>query len=438
MTAPASGGPNDGRESGAFPGSAESVPRLPAGARDSPRSERACRQEGGGVSLACRRDPGDGRTPRDVRRSRKPARPGADGSGRDVRARRDGAHTGKHAPPAGPCSQPQDRGTGGGLGAGRRPWAHGGLLTAAFAACLAVGAPAPALDLAIPDTVTVAVETTDAASVRLPEAPWSQDALVAGTEGAIRKTVLRLPDAQWTSLQLIAPFRDRLEKAGYFQVFSCADAECGGFDFRFQLDLIGEPEMHVDLGNYRYLLMRHPSREPHSVAIVASPTSSSGNVHVTEVSSARFPETEPDAGDMEPEADDDADRAARAPGALAASLLQTGHAVLYALEFGSGSADLRSGPHPVLAELAAWLLDNPSARIVLVGHTDAKGSLEANTALSRRRAEAVAGRLAEAFDIDPSRLEAAGAGYLSPIKSNLTETGRTANRRVEAVLVSLE
>ena len=308
----------------------------------------------------------------------------------------------------------------------------------AFVIWLITATPTSALELALPNTVTVAVETSDAASVRLPEAPWSPGAVVPGTEGAIRKTVLRLPDAQWTTLQLIAPLRDELEEAGYVQVFSCANAECGGFDFRFQLDLIGEPDMYVDLGNYRYMLMRHPSREPHSVALVASPTTSAGNIHVTEVSSARFPVAEPGAESVEPEIEEDANHVTQRPGNLAASLLRRGHVVLDALEFGSGSADLGNGPYPVLAELAAWLLDNPSARIVLVGHTDSMGSLETNTTLSRRRAEAVAGRLIEAFGLDPSRIEAAGAGYLSPIESNLTEAGRTANRRVEAVLISVD
>ena len=326
----------------------------------------------------------------------------------------------------------------GGLGIKRRSCEQGGFVRLAPVICLVIAAPASALELAFPNTVTVAVETSASASARLPAAPWSPGIVVPGTEGAIRKTVLRLPGAQWTTLQLIAPLRVELERAGYVQVFSCADAECGGFDFRFQLDLIGEPDMYVDLGNYRYLLMRHPSEEPHSVALVASPTTSAGNVHVTEVSGAHFPEVAQDAEDVEAETEEDADHGTQRPGTLAASLLKRGHVVLDALEFGSGSADLGNGPYPVLAELAAWLLDNPSARIVLVGHTDSMGSLETNTTLSRRRAEAVAGRLIEAFGIDPSRLEAAGAGYLSPIESNLTDGGRTANRRVEAVLISVE
>ena len=38
--------------------------------------------------------------------------------------------------------------------------------------------------------------------------------------------------------------------------------------------------------------------------------------------------------------------------------------------------------------MAAWLQANPDGTIALVGHTDASGSLAANTALSERRAEA--------------------------------------------------
>ncbi len=310
----------------------------------------------------------------------------------------------------------------------------GRLVRIALSICLVFAAPASALELALPNSVIVAAETSDAASVRLPETPWSPGTVVPGTEGAIRKTVLHLPDVQWTSLQLIAPLRAQLEEEGYVPVFSCVDAECGDFDFRFQLDLIGEPDMYVDLGNYRYLLMRHPSREPHSIALVASPTTSAGNIHITEVSSARFPEVET----KDVETEEDAEDATQAPGTLVSTMLERGHVVLESLEFGSGSAELGSGPYPALAALAAWLVDNPSARIVLVGHTDAKGSLETNTSLSQRRAEAVADRLIKAFGIDPNRLDAVGVGFLSPVESNLTEAGRTANRRVEAVLVAVE
>ena len=72
---------------------------------------------------------------------------------------------------------------------------------------------------------------------------------------------------------------------------------------------------------------------------------------------------------------------------------------------------------------------------MLVGHTDTVGSLDANIALSRRRAEAVRARLVEAHGVDGARIDARGVGYLAPAVANDSDEGREANRRVEAVLL---
>jgi len=89
-----------------------------------------------------------------------------------------------------------------------------------------------------------------------------------------------------------------------------------------------------------------------------------------------------------------------------------------------------------LERLAAFLKDQPTVRIALVGHTDSVGSLQPNIALSRSRAAAVRDRLIEIYDIPPAQIEAEGMGYLAPVASNLTAQGREDNRRVEAVLLS--
>ena len=70
-----------------------------------------------------------------------------------------------------------------------------------------------------------------------------------------------------------------------------------------------------------------------------------------------------------------------------------------------------------------------------MGHTDNVGSLDANIALSRSRAEAVRARLIEAHGVDGARIEARGIGYLAPAAANDTAEGRETNRRVEAVLL---
>jgi OOP family OmpA-OmpF porin len=112
-----------------------------------------------------------------------------------------------------------------------------------------------------------------------------------------------------------------------------------------------------------------------------------------------------------------------------------GHAILPGLAFGTGSADLGEGQAASLEELAAFLKANPDARVALVGHTDATGSLEGNTALSRRRAQAAVDYLTGRHGINAARISAEGAGYLAPVASNLTAEGREQNRRVEAVLL---
>ena len=292
--------------------------------------------------------------------------------------------------------------------------------------------PATALDLTIPNAAEVRQNSTPAGRIRLPDAPWSPGVQPNVAEGRVDRRILRVPTAQRTPVQLLAGPRETLTDLGYDEVFACADAACGGFDFRFQLDILGEPDMHVDLGDYLYVLMRAPDddTQPHTVSLLASRSRSQGFVHITEVFEAAAPEFLPD--DVAPEP-------APAPvvDGLIAELRQSGHAVLSDLDFGSGSAELGAGPFASLAALTEWLADNPSARIVLVGHTDSVGSLEANTALSRERAASVARFLTTRLGADPGQISSSGVGYLAPVASNLAEQGRAANRRVEVVLLSL-
>lgn len=299
--------------------------------------------------------------------------------------------------------------------------------------------PAVALDLTIPNATVTRTETDPAGTVRLPDAPYSPDSVIPVAEGAITTTVLRVPGSSPTTLQLLSGLRDTLEDAGYQRVFGCADQECGSFDFRFQLDVVGEPEMHVDLGDYRYLLMQapNPATEPHTVALLASRSQTAGFVQITTIETADLAPLAP-----EPlETDDSAIRSNAsdpAPEGLITQLVEAGHAVLPDLDFGTGSADLGLGSYASLQAVADWLRQNPSARIILVGHTDSIGSLEANTALSRRRAASVADFLVAELGSDAAQITSSGAGYLAPVASNLSENGRAANRRVEVVLLSLD
>ena len=105
-----------------------------------------------------------------------------------------------------------------------------------------------------------------------------------------------------------------------------------------------------------------------------------------------------------------------------------------AREHGSATVAIRRSHH--IACLAAYLKRNPKLQVALVGHTDTDGALALNTALSKRRAQAVRARLIERWDVPAAQVTAEGAGWLAPRASNDTPEGREKNRRVEVIITS--
>lgn len=68
--------------------------------------------------------------------------------------------------------------------------------------------------------------------------------------------------------------------------------------------------------------------------------------------------------------------------------------------------------------------------IIVVGHTDSKGSNGLNNKLSQERAERVRQILA-GFGADPQMIQVSSRGEAEPIADNKTEAGRALNRRVD-------
>jgi OOP family OmpA-OmpF porin len=313
---------------------------------------------------------------------------------------------------------------------------------AAFA-LLCLAAPAAALTLDLPPAAErVRAEVEPYGSVRLPVTAWQTGGpQTVWAEGAVTREAWQIPAGALTTLQILAPLRDQILAAGFDVMFECRDRGCGGFDFRYALDLLPEPDMHVDLGDFRWLAAEHAGgTRPEYVALMVSRAGERGFVQVIRVTPA-------DPQPLPPPAAVPAETAAApaeaqaigpqdAPAAIAAALAATGRAPLDDLTFATGSARLDAAPFASLAALAAWMADNPEARIVLVGHTDTEGALVNNIALSRARADAVRARLVENHGIAAARLSAEGVGFLAPRASNATPEGRTLNRRVEAVLAS--
>ncbi len=117
--------------------------------------------------------------------------------------------------------------------------------------------------------------------------------------------------------------------------------------------------------------------------------------------------------------------------------------VFHTIHFETGKARLLPDSYPILDHIGKILLDNPSIKVELSGHTDPRPihtkEFKNNMELSQARAEAVRNYLIEKFKISPERLIAKGYGDTKPIAPNDTEEGMAMNRRVEfKVLTGLE
>ncbi len=86
-----------------------------------------------------------------------------------------------------------------------------------------------------------------------------------------------------------------------------------------------------------------------------------------------------------------------------------------------------------LDKLVAYLKQNSTLIIKLVGHTDNIGKEADNVNLSIARAMAVKDYLVE-HRINNNRISCSGLGSSNPIASNATEEGRKKNRRVECII----
>jgi outer membrane protein OmpA-like peptidoglycan-associated protein len=104
--------------------------------------------------------------------------------------------------------------------------------------------------------------------------------------------------------------------------------------------------------------------------------------------------------------------------------------VLKNIFFDFNKATLRKESENEIQQLTKLLMDVPTMKIEISGHTDNKGSDEYNKNLSNQRAKAVYDRLIEK-GIDASRLTFIGYGEEKPIATNDTEEGRQLNRRTE-------
>lgn len=163
------------------------------------------------------------------------------------------------------------------------------VLLAALSAPVA-RAEAPDLRFAAP-AVQTATQDEPATTARIPTGPWTAAGLPTRLiEGDLRQQAWRI-EGTATTRDLIAPLRAQIETQGWTVDFACETAACGGFDFRYGLPVLTEPDMHVDLADFRFLAA---SRGPEALMLMVSRAQEAGFVQLTLIS--------PDAAPAEPAA----------------------------------------------------------------------------------------------------------------------------------------
>lgn len=100
------------------------------------------------------------------------------------------------------------------------------------------------------------------------------------------------------------------------------------------------------------------------------------------------------------------------------------------VHFDYDSAELQQDAYPVLQAHAAYLRSNPSARLIVGGHTDERGTREYNMALGERRAKTVAAFLAS-NGAKANQLEVVSFGEEKPLNTEDSESAWAENRRAE-------
>lgn len=335
-----------------------------------------------------------------------------------------------------------------------RPWPLLALALLALAS-LPLAALAGPLVLNLPQPASQTVQAvSEVGDLLLPSGAFAGGA-IPGTRlpGRVSQTAWRI-DQPLATVDLMGRLKADVLAAGFTTTLDCQTEVCGGFDFRYAITALPEPDMHVDLGDFRFLAAR---RGDEGVTLLVSRSKQAAYVQITLVgpqvaapvaladasAAAGVDATGVSTGDGAGTASANGTATISVPPApatgleIGSALEGQGHAVLDGLIFGSGKGQLQARDYPVLAALAAWLIANPEAKVVLVGHTDATGGAAGNLALSRARAQSVRQALV-ALGVPGGQITADGVGYLAPRASSLTDAGRVQNRRVEVVLTSTQ
>lgn len=110
------------------------------------------------------------------------------------------------------------------------------------------------------------------------------------------------------------------------------------------------------------------------------------------------------------------------------------------LLFNSGSYRVNSKANGLLKKLAEVINSEPSMEVMVEGHTDDRkmvkeSYLQDNWDLSVRRATSIVRLLQDKYNVDPSKLIAAGRSSYSPLVENTSKDNMAKNRRTRIVII---
>ncbi len=119
--------------------------------------------------------------------------------------------------------------------------------------------------------------------------------------------------------------------------------------------------------------------------------------------------------------------------AQVAETRRTNEGILVSLKsdilFDSGLSSLKGNAVNQLDQVGDILAKYPTDKILVMGHTDSRGSASYNQQLSEQRANSVKAELLTRMD--QANISVMGMGLSQPIASNNTSSGRALNRRVD-------
>ena len=252
-------------------------------------------------------------------------------------------------------------------------------------------------------------------------------------EGKVTSITYHAEDESVSALQIFRNFQSAFADAGFREIYSCdSEKECGD-GFVVQMYWYGDVSRQVDHGfldapnrrgssaRFFYWSGRTGAAEDSAIVslLVAQDVSQAFQaVVVLDINEPEAMELGKVGIDLE---------------GLDREIRNSGRAVLNGILFDNDKATLKQESADTVAVVADFLKKNPAMSFYVVGHTDNTGDYEYNRGLSESRAKTVTETLVGQHGISADRLTAVGIGPVSPATANGTDSGRSANRRVELV-----